>query len=155
VNNAPYCKLDKTNNQSYLLIAKDSDMKIKLLILLLIYSLMLSFALPAEKRIQINISWKELFPDHLERVCVFMKDSTVFRFTSHYEKMVHLNSGSVEEDLKKHDYKIEDIEIIIHNHFIDHKFSENDEKQYRALKSKGFKGRFLLYCHRDNKIYSL
>jgi len=108
----------------------------------------------AQKKIEIN-SWQELFTDHLERVCVFVKDKTVFRFTSHYENMVHLNAGSMKEDLKKHGYKIEDIEVVIHNHFTNCKFSNADDRQYSLLKSYGFEGRFLLYCHRTNKTYDI
>jgi len=108
-----------------------------------------------EERRQINISWQELFPDHLERVCVFVEGTTVFRFTSQYEKMVHLNVGSIEEELKKYGYKIEDIDIVIHNHFTKCEFSDSDETQYRMLKKRGFNGLFLLYCYRTGETYDI
>ena len=131
-------------------------MKSKVLTLGLIYLLMLGSVLSGEKKRQINISWKELFPYHLERVCVFMKKgTTVFRFTSHYEMMVHLNVGSMEKELKEYDYKIENIKVVIHNHFTKCKFSDSDETQYRRLKKRGFNGLFLLYCHRTKKVYDI
>ena len=130
-------------------------MKAKTLTLGLICLLMLGCALSFEKKRQINISWKELFPDRLERVCVLMKDTTVFKFTSHYENMVYLNAGSLEEELKKYDYKIEDIEVVIHNHFTQCRFSDSDETRYRRFKKRGFNGLFLLYCHITNKTYIL
>lgn len=125
----------------------------RIILMLILLPVLVLFAQKKEK----ISSWKELFPDHLERVCVFMKDKdkTVFRFTSHYEKMVHLNAGSMKEDLKKYGYKIEDIEVVIHNHFTDCKFSDADYRQYSILKSYGFNGRFLLYCHRTKKTYNI
>jgi len=84
-----------------------------------------------------------------------MKDKTVFRFTNLYERMVYLSVERVEKELKKRSYKIKDIEIVIHNHLADCKFSPSDESQYRALKERGFAGLFLLYCHRTNKTYDI
>ena len=130
-------------------------MKAKTLTLGLICLLMLGCALSFEKKRHIDISWKELFPDCLERVCVFVKGAKVFRFTSHYENMVHLNVGSMEEELKRHGYKIEDIEVVIHSHFIRYEFSGRDEVQYRRLKKRGFNGLFLLYCHITKEIYDI
>ena len=99
--------------------------------------------------------WQELFTEPIEKICIIMKDKVVFRFTSLHEKAVYLSVEKVEKELKKHNYKMEDIEIIIHNHFADYKFSESDEGQYRALRRRKFKGTFLLYCHRTNKTYDI
>ena len=127
----------------------------KILILSLACLLMLGIALSTEKRTSINISWQEFFPDLVEKVYVFVKDATVFRFTSNDETGVYLNAGSMEEDLKKYGYKIEDIEVVIHNHFKKREFSDRDVSQYRRLKKCGFNGRFLLYCHMTKKVYNI
>jgi len=99
--------------------------------------------------------WQELFTEPVEKIHVIMKDKVVFRFTSQYENMVHLNAPGIKKELKKYNYKIKDIEIVIHNHFTDCKFSTADHRQYRVLKRHGFNGHFLLYCHRTNKTYDI
>ena len=105
--------------------------------------------------------WQKFFTEPIEKVLVFVEDKkspgdkVIFRFVSLDERAVYLQFAKMRKDLKKHDYKIEDIEIIIHNHFADCKFSESDEGQYRALKRRGFKGLFLLYCHRTKEVYDI
>jgi len=115
---------------------------------------MLGFVISAEEKDD-DDSWRKFFPDHLERVYVFMKGRTAFRFTSNDETKIYLNAESIEEDLKKHGYKIEDIEVVIHNHFKKRKFSSRDVSQYRRLKKYGFNGCFLLYCHMTKKVYNI
>ena len=106
----------------------------------------------SEKRIN---SWQELFPDHLERVYVVMKDGATFPHTSQDEAMVDMSIGRLEEELKKKDYSIKDIMVVIHNHRMSKRFSHEDYKQYWTLKGYGFDGQFLLYCHRTNKTYCM
>ena len=86
-----------------------------------------------------------------------MKDGTPFKYSNQYENIVHLNIDDLEKNLKTPEktYRIKDIAIIIHNHFIDDKFSFNDRKLYRGLKKRGFDGLFLMYCRRTNKTYCL
>ena len=84
-----------------------------------------------------------------------MKDEIAFRFTSHYENMIDLGVGKLKKELKKRGYKIKDIETIIHSHFVDCKFSNADHRQHRALKKRGFNGRFLMYCHRTKITYDI
>jgi len=131
-------------------------MKTKTLILGLISLLMLSCTLTAkvEKR-QINISWKELFPDHLERVYIFMKDGTIFRHSSQYESMIAMNIDMLEKELKEKNLNIKQIGVIVHNHRISKNFSRSDYRQYWTLKGYGFKGQFLMYCHRTKEIYDI
>ena len=86
-----------------------------------------------------------------------MKDGRVFKHASSDEKKIHISAGELEKTLKNLEkpYKIKDIGIIIHNHFIEYKFSLDDEKFYWDLKSRGFNGLFMLYCYRTNKTYCL
>jgi len=51
------------------------------------------------------------------------------------------------------DEKIYYIAIIIHNHLIEDKASDDDRRQLKDLKKHGFKGPFLIYCKRTNKTY--
>jgi len=130
-------------------------MRVKIFVMGLISLLMVSCVLPLKKEAHINKYWQELFPDPTEKVCIIMKDKGIFRFTSYNEQRVYMSVKRVEKKLKKHDFKISDIEIIIHNHFYNCKFSESDKKQYRVFKRYGFNGLYLLYCHKSNKIYPL
>lgn len=106
-------------------------------------------------------SWQELFTEPFERVLIILKDKDnpddgiILRFTDHLTDKVFLNVENVEEELNKHGYKIENIEVVIHNHFIRCRFSLKDESLYRRLKSSGFNGRFLLYCHRTGEVYNI
>lgn len=129
-------------------------MKIKLLILVLIYSLMLSFAFSIEQKNHIS-SWKELFPDPVERIYIIMKDGFRFKQTNYEERLIYIGAGTLEKILKKNSYKIKDIEIIIHNHRFEREFSDADWRFYRDLKRREFNGYFLIYCHWTNKIYPI
>ncbi|GAI05894.1 unnamed protein product [marine sediment metagenome] len=93
----------------------------------------------------------------LESVYFIMKDGTRFRKTNNYEELVYVDIENLEKELKtsEKNYKIEDIAVIIHNHFVSKKFAPDDIKQYRKFKKHGFNGRFLLYCHRTNKTYDI
>jgi len=128
-------------------------MRMKILTLGLICLLVLGSVLSGEERDPIK-SWQELFPDPVERIYIFMKDKVVFRATNNDEKRIYMSFGILEKELKARNYKIEDVAIIIHNHFIGDEFSDDDLKQYRMLKKRGFNGLLLLYCHRTNKTIS-
>jgi hypothetical protein len=109
----------------------------------------------SEKRIN---SWQELFPDHLERVYVVMKDGATFPHTSRYEAMVDMSMGRLEEKLRRvkgKNYSIKEIAVVIHNHRMKKNFGREDWRQYYMLKNYGFNGLFLLYCHRTNKVYNI
>ena len=130
-------------------------MKNKTFILGLISLLMLSSVLSGEEKRQINISWKELFPDHLERVYMIMKDGTILQHSSQQEAMISINIGMLEEKLREKNSSIKEITIVIHNHRMNKNFSRSDYKQYWTLKSFGFDGQFLMYCHRTNETYNI
>ena len=132
-------------------------MRTKILTMGLIYSLLLGFILYAEEKKRVY-SWQELFPDPIERVYIFMKDGMVIKHTSHDEIGIHMSIGGLEETLRKiknKNYSIKEIEIIIHNHRWKNYFSPSDYRQYSMLKRYGFNGRFLMYCHRTNKVYDI
>ena len=131
-------------------------MRVKLLVLGLI--LLLIPLSGTEKAGIINYSWQELFPDHLERVYLVMKDGTIFPYTSHYGGKVYVSIGWLEEALKRYknkNYSIKDIAVVIHNHQKDKNFGQEDWRQYYMLKRYGFDGRFLLYCHRTKEVYNI
>lgn len=118
---------------------------------------MVSSILPAEKENAINDYWKKLFSEPVETIYIIMEDGIGFRHSNQYEKLIYVDIKDLKKRLKTPDriYEIKDIAIIIHNHLIKKKFSDNDKRFYRNLKKHGFNGMFLIYCHRTNKTYSL
>lgn len=99
--------------------------------------------------------WQKLFTEPVETIYIIMKDGTPFRYSSQNEIKIYMKIDELEKNLKtpEKSYKIKDIAIIIHNHFINDEFTIDDRKQWRDLKKHGFDGLFLMYCHRTNKTY--
>ena len=108
-----------------------------------------------EKAGVINHNWQELFPDQLERVYIIMKDGIIIPHSSQHEAMIDMSIGILETRLKERESSIKEIAIIIHNHRKEKSFSRSDYKQYWMLKSYGFDGRFLIYCHRTKEVYDI
>jgi len=129
-------------------------MRAKVLILGLIYLLMMSFIFSAKEESHFNF-WQKFFTEPVETIYIIMKNGTLFKYTNHEERLIHLCAGILEDTLKKRSYKIKDIAIIIHNHRIEQIFSDADWRFYRDIKRRGLNGLFLLYCHRTNKTYCL
>jgi len=103
-------------------------------------------------------AWQRLFTEPIETVYIIMKDRAILQYSSQDEAMVNLNIGMLEKKLRKFkgkNYSIKEIKIVIHNHRRKNYFSRSDYKQYRMLKKYGFNGRFLMYCHRTNKVYDI
>ena len=124
-------------------------MKTKILILGLACLLMLGSALSA---------WEKLFTEPIETLYIFMKDGTIFQHSNQDEVMINMNIGMLEKELRKFkgkNYSIKEIKLIIHNHQRKNYFSRSDYRQHRILKSYGFNGLFLMYCHRTNKTYDI
>lgn len=125
------------------------------IILGLYAALLLCFVFPAEKR-EIN-SWQELFTEPCEIVYFIMEDGQPFRVGSGGVRSIYVPIEELKKRLKneKEGYEIKDIAIVIHNHRTKRKFLSADWKFYRDLKRRGFNGRFLLYCHRTEKVYDI
>ncbi|MBA7523221.1 hypothetical protein ES705_15344 [subsurface metagenome] len=129
-------------------------MRARVLTLGLVFLLVLGSVLSAEKKKKTN-PWQELFTEPIEKVYIIMKDKKGFEYTSHDEIKVHMRIGMLKEKLENRGYSIQDIAIVIHNHRRNKNFTRSDYKQYWMLKGYGFDGRFLLYCHRNKKVYDI
>lgn len=99
--------------------------------------------------------WQKLFTEPVETIYFIMKDGAPFRYSNQDERLIYMNIEDLERVLKnsEKEYKIENVAVIIHNHFIHDEFSDSDWEQYRDLKKHGFDGLFLMYCYRTNKTY--
>ena len=127
-------------------------MRAKILILGLIFPLMVGSVLSGEK---VNYNWQEFFPDPVEQMYIIMEDGKIFKLTTLEQRRISLNAWELKKCLKHTQYKIEDIETIIHNHRFKRKFSSGDWKFYGDLKRYGFNGLFLHYCHMTNGVYNI
>ena len=102
-----------------------------------------------------NNLWQKFFPDQLEKLYIIMKDRTIFEHSSQDEVRIDMNIGLLEKRLKEKNYNIKEIGVVIHNHRRNKNFTREDHIQYWMLKSYGFDGQFLIYCHRTNKTYDI
>ena len=87
-----------------------------------------------------------------------MKDGMIFNHNSQHDGKIYMKIGMLEKRLKKFkgkNYSIKEIKVVIHNHRRKNYFTPADYRQYRMLKKYGFKGLFLIYCHRTNKTYDI
>jgi len=84
-----------------------------------------------------------------------MKDSVTFQQSNQNEITINISIGELKKELKKRGYNIKDIATVIHNHRRKNYFTRNDYKQYWMLKSFGFNGQFLLYCHRTDETCNI
>jgi len=89
--------------------------------------------------------YKGFFKEPFETILFIFKDGDFFTFTNQYADEIHLPIGYLEEFLKKQGKKIEDIEIVIHNHNTPNNFSLPNHQYYYRLKKRGFNGKFKIY----------
>lgn len=118
---------------------------------------MLGPVLSAEKKGEVK-TWKDLFTEPVETVYIIMKDGMIFQHSNQNEVMVEMSIGRLEKKLRKvkgKNYSIKEIRTVIHNHRRKNFFTRADYRQYEMLKKYGFKGLFLMYCHRTNKVYDI
>lgn len=128
----------------------------KIAFLMLVSLILFSPNLFAEKEREVN-PWRELFTEPCEIVYFIMKDGQPFRVSDGGVRRIHVPIEELKKRLKeeKEAYEIKDIAIVIHNHRFKRKFSPADWKFYRDLKTRGFNGQFLMYCHITNKVYDI
>jgi len=101
--------------------------------------------------------WEKLFTEPVETLYIIMEDGSPFRHSNQYENLIYCDIAEFKKRLKtpQKKYKIEDIAIVIHNHFVNNKFSEDDIRRYEELKKEDFDGLFLMYCRRTNESYNI
>ncbi len=102
-------------------------------------------------RASVNIP-KETFTEQYEIAIVYTYDGVVFFYSSHEEETIRLNAISLTADMKKFGYAVEDIILIMHNHWRPGDFSGPDIMFYKALALGGFKGVFALYHQSTGKV---
>jgi len=104
-------------------------------------------------------SWGDYFTEPIETIYIQMHDNEAFKYTSHDEEEIDLNTQALQSWLKRvnqgrnKNYNIENIKLIIHNHLNNFKFSERDYRTHRDLKQHGFNGHFMLYSNPTKQTY--
>jgi len=86
--------------------------------------------------------------------CVFiMSDGMAYVFTTKDEKVVGGPLSVWIRSFEYDGYGIEDVVIVMHNHFASPFFSDADKKTHTRLKMMGFNGSFGVYVTSTDKIY--
>jgi len=89
--------------------------------------------------------YAEPFKNPFETVIIITKKGDVFYFSNHLDSTVRLPLENLIQTLKQKNSKIEDIILIIHNHFRNPNPSPGDKAYLRSLINKGFHGFFGVY----------
>lgn len=93
-------------------------------------------------------SW---FTEPTEVCYLIMCDGSMYKFMSYESNKIKISIVRLEKD----GYKISDIALVIHNHFVLPHFSSNDKNIFRQLYHKGFRGKFLLWRYKIKWIKQL
>lgn len=113
-------------------------------ILLLMPLIILAEIAETKFNITMNSFYYYMFKDQIEHIYFIMIDGVILHNTSNYHHKVAIPFDFIEQ-LKNKGYKVSDIIIVIHNHVTPSRISEGDIKQWNWLRSKGFRGDFLIY----------
>jgi len=133
----------------------------KKLALLIVILLLLSSAWVAnngiqftEKRVKVgeNNIYVHLFKEPIEIVYLLMKDGTPYKITQNYNNRVYFNIYSLKKYLKKRNHVISGISIMVHNHLIPTRISDDDKKIFRSLIREGFNGAFVIFLQGVNQV---
>ena len=95
---------------------------------------------------------KEIFDDQIERVIFVTAHPKLFVMQSgHAEKILGPPSWILEY-LEKQGVKLEEVALIVHNHFSPQRFTAKDIETYHYFRNKGFKGLFAIYYPATGKV---
>jgi hypothetical protein len=96
-------------------------------------------------------SFRPFFKEPHENVVIVMNDGRCLLLSEQNECAVRVGAGQLNDLFKELGYRMEDVEIIIHNHFRDMRFTPEDKRICHQLVRYGFQGKFLLYLQSCNK----
>lgn len=85
---------------------------------------------------------EQYFREPFETCLVVMTDLAALTFSTHEAGRISVPAKVIIEHVKKLGYEVEDIAVIVHNHFTPAGFTQNDKDTYQYLKREGFRGAF-------------
>jgi len=95
----------------------------------------------------------DVFTDPFESCVMVFNDGACVKFTTNDTDKIAIGVSVFEMLLGRADRTIDEVVIIMHNHFAKPTFSDVDIKTYNFLKGRGFKGSFGIYVTATGKIY--
>lgn len=99
--------------------------------------------------------FKKVFSEPFETLLLIFRDGTMITMTAQLENAIPISAWTIGEIIGKHDKKIKDIALAIHNHLIPVKESFGNKYVYRRLKKRGFKGVFCIYYPFSGEVRAL
>jgi len=137
-------------------------MKIKSILLVLCLLFCTTTTLNQQKTILLHIVvyneypfFKKVFSEPFETLLLIFRDGTMITITAQLENVIPVSAWTIREIIGKHDKKIEDIALAIHNHLIPMRESFGNKYVYKKLKESGFKGVFCIYYPFSGKVRAL
>jgi hypothetical protein len=79
-------------------------------------------------------------------------DLRLFIFNSGENERIAGPESRISEYLVEQGVEIDEIVLIIHNHFTPRRFTERNNKTYYYFKNKGFRGFFAIYYPATGKV---
>lgn len=95
----------------------------------------------------------DVFNDPFESCVMVLNDGKCIQFSTHDSDRIAAGLYVFEFLLEKHGRTLNEVVIIMHNHFAIPRFSEPDIKTYNYLRERGFTGSFGIYITATGKIY--
>ena len=86
------------------------------------------------------------FTEPFEIMYILYYDGDIYKFDTGHGDTIEIPFPAIVDIMESDGKKLSGIAMMIHNHWGQPYFSDEDKKVYTYLKGKGFKGRFLLYC---------
>lgn len=124
-------------------------------VLIIAFCLLVAILLLAQTPVYLSRGniFSECFKDPVEKLIFIAYNGNSYVLTNFHKSSVAINYDEFKYLLERDGIEIEDIMCVIHNHTGNlTKFSSKDLQFYRILRSKGFKGWFLLWSSFRRKV---
>lgn len=82
------------------------------------------------------------FTEPFETCVVVMYDLFTMTISTHEASRIGISVGTFIDYIERAGYKVSDIAVVVHNHFVPTSFTAADKATYQALKGRGFRGSF-------------
>jgi hypothetical protein len=96
-------------------------------------------------------SFKPFFKEPFETLVFVLNDGRCLLLSEKNECAVKVCASLLNDFIKELGYRMEDVEIVIHNHLRGSRFGPQDKRFCWQLSQYGFQGKFLVYSQSRNK----
>ena len=99
--------------------------------------------------------FKKIFAEPFETLLLIFRDGTMIAITARLKNVIPISPWAIREIIGRHNKKIKDIALAIHNHLIPARESFGNKYVYRKFRELGFKGVFCIYYPFSGKVRAL